>query len=145
MLEQSYGLFYFLKSAKSSTCTVYVRITVNGISKEASTKRKWDLSRCDQKEDKAIGTKEDAKTLNSFLESLTTEINSFKTELLNKGLPLSSVDLINFVNGRSLKRNNVLQEFQEHNEEIKALVKKKEYSREHIHVTSLQDLTLAIL
>ncbi|MGE8511254.1 MAG: phage integrase SAM-like domain-containing protein [Chryseobacterium culicis] len=130
MLEQSYGLFYFLKSAKNKTIrTVYVRITVDGIPKEASTRRQWDINRWDQKEGKAIGTKEDAKTLNTFLESLTTKVNSFKTELFNKGIPVSSVDLINFVNGRSIKRNKVLEEFFEHNEEIKALVRKKEYSK----------------
>lgn len=55
MLEQSYGLFYFLKSAKNKTIrTVYVRITVDGIPKEASTRRQWDINRWDQKEGKAI-------------------------------------------------------------------------------------------
>lgn len=130
MLEQSYGLFYFLKSAKNKTIrTVYVRVTVDGIPKETSTRRQWDLNRWDQKEGKAIGTKEDARTLNTFLESLTTKINGFKTELFNKGIPVSAVDLINFVNGRSVRRNKVLEEFLEHNEEIKVLVRKKEYSK----------------
>ncbi|SDI40018.1 hypothetical protein [Chryseobacterium jejuense] len=50
MLEQSYGLFYFLKSSKNKTIrTVYVRITIDGIPKEASTRRQWDLNRWDQK------------------------------------------------------------------------------------------------
>ncbi|MFS4469953.1 site-specific integrase [Chryseobacterium sp. T20] len=130
MLEQSYGLFYFLKSAKNKTIrTVYVRITIDGVPKEASTKRTWDANRWDQKEGKAIGTKEDARSLNAFLDTLTTKINLYRIELYTKGLPISSVDLINFVNGGSLKRNKVLEEFQEHNDEIEALLRKGKYSK----------------
>lgn len=105
---------------------MYVRITVDGVPKEASTRRQWDLNRWDQKEDKAIGTKEDARTLNTFLESLTTKINSFKTQLFNKGIPVSSIDLINFVNGHYVRRSKVLEEFLEHHEEIKVLIRKRD-------------------
>lgn len=48
MLEQSYGLNFFLKSSNvknKSIRYVYLRITVNGIAKETSTKRKWDVNR----------------------------------------------------------------------------------------------------
>ncbi|WP_426480060.1 hypothetical protein [Chryseobacterium sp. R2ACT005] len=70
MLEQSYGLSFFLKSSNvkdKSIRFIYVRITVDGIPKETSTKRKWDVIRWNHKEEKAIGTKEDAKELNFFL------------------------------------------------------------------------------
>lgn len=131
MLEQSYGLSYFLKSTNENKDIryVYVRITVDGIPKETSTKRKWDLKRWDQKIERAVGTKEDAKSLNFFLESLTTKINNHKTELLNNEIPITSEDLINFVNGRSKRRNKVLEEFQEHNDEIKKLIPTGEYSK----------------
>ncbi|WP_336960151.1 Arm DNA-binding domain-containing protein [Chryseobacterium contaminans] len=91
MLEQSYGLSYFLKSSKNQSttdCYVYIRITVDGIPKKTSTKRQWDSTRWNQKTEKAIGTKEDARALNSFLETLTTKINNFKTELLNSDTPI---------------------------------------------------------
>jgi len=132
MLEQSYGLTFFLKSSNvkdKSIRHVYLRITVDGIPKETSTKRKWEVNRWDQKEGKATGTKEDAKSLNFFLESLTTKINNHKTELLNNGIPISAVDLINFVNGKYKHRNKVLEEFQEHNDEIEVLIPTKEYSK----------------
>lgn len=132
MLEQSYGLSYFLKSSKNQSTTdryVYIRITVDGIPKETSTKRQWDYTRWNQKTEKAIGTKEDARALNSFLETLTTKINNFKTDLLNSDVPLSSVDLINFVSGNYKKRNTVLEEFQEHNDEIESLIESGEYSK----------------
>ena len=132
MLEQSYGLNFFLKSSNvknKSIRYVYLRITVDGISKETSTKRKWDINRWDQKEGKAIGTKEDARALNYFLESLTTKINFHKIDLLNNDVIISAKDLINFVNGRFKKRNKILEEFLEHNNEIAKLVVTKEYSK----------------
>ncbi|RKR84464.1 hypothetical protein BDD43_4702 [Mucilaginibacter gracilis] len=44
MLEKSFGLFFFLKqpkNQKSDVRYVYLRITVDGTSKELSTKRVW--------------------------------------------------------------------------------------------------------
>ncbi|MDG2430942.1 MAG: site-specific integrase, partial [Flavobacterium sp.] len=72
MLESSFGLVFFLKIPRneSKIRVVYLRITVDGIPKETSTKRKWDISRWDQKLERAIGSKEDAKSLNFFLDSL---------------------------------------------------------------------------
>ncbi|BAP31101.1 phage integrase [Chryseobacterium sp. StRB126] len=132
MLEQSYGLTFFLKSSNVKNKTirhVYLRITVDGVPKETSTKRKWNVNRWDQKEGKATGTKEDAKALNFFLESLTTKVNNHKTDLLNSGIPITSIDLINFVNGKYKPRNKILEEFQEHNDEIAALVITEEYAK----------------
>ncbi|MGF7025615.1 MULTISPECIES: site-specific integrase [Sphingobacterium] len=131
MLEQSYGLTFFLKSPREKSRAirlVYVRITVDGITKECSTKRQWDVTRWNQKEEKAIGTKEDAKELNFFLDSFRTKINSYRTELLNNDKLITAVDLIDFVNGKYKRHNSVLEEFLEHNDEIAALVKTGEYS-----------------
>ncbi|WP_343657814.1 site-specific integrase [Chryseobacterium sp.] len=125
MLEQSYGLNFFLKSPKNKTQNkrlIYIRISVDGVAKESSTKRHWEAARWDQQLERAIGVKEDARELNFFLESLTTKVNAFRTELVNQEKPINAVDLIDYVNGRYKKRNKVLEEFQEHNEEIAELV-----------------------
>jgi integrase len=130
LVEQSYGLTFFLKSSKNEKIRhIYVRITVDGIPKETSTKRKWYPNRWDQKEGKAVGTKEDAKIINLFLESLMAKINSHRTELMNNGVPITSIDLINFINGKYKPRNKVLEEFQEHNDEMGKLVETGEYAK----------------
>lgn len=130
LVEQSYGLTFFLKSSKNEKIRhIYVRITVDGIPKETSTKRKWYPNRWDQKEGKAVGTKEDAKIINLFLESLMTKINSHRTEFMNNGIPITSIDLINFVNGKYKPKNKVLEEFQEHNDEMGKLLETGEYAK----------------
>jgi hypothetical protein len=107
---------------------VYLRITVDGIPKEVSTKRKWDATRWNQQTEKATGNKEDAKSLNYFMESLATRISNYRTELINNDQTITSQKLIDFVKGKNVSKAKVLEEFKEHNSEILALVDKKEYA-----------------
>lgn len=130
MLETSYGLNFFLKTHHKGFDLryIYLRITVNGIQKEASTKRKWESSRWNQKNEKAIGTKEDAKALNYFLDSLRRKIDDYKIQLINRNISITSKLLIDYVLGNTVANTKVLEEFQKHNNEILALVSKGEYS-----------------
>lgn len=103
MLENSYGLTFFLKSPKRKSDMiryVYLRVTVDGIPKETSTKRKWDLKRWDQNTERATGTKEDTRGINFFLDSLVTNISNYKTELINECKTINSlrISLYSFLN-----------------------------------------------
>jgi site-specific recombinase XerD len=131
MLESSFGITFFLKSSVKSTNEkyIYLRITVDGVPKETSTKRKWDLKRWEQKTARATGNKEDAKTLNLFLNSLELKISRYRDELSGKGETVTSIKLINYALGKTTeKKSTVLQEFQLHNDQMLALVEKEEYA-----------------
>jgi site-specific recombinase XerD len=127
MLENSFGLTFFLKTPrkKNNVRLLYLRVTVDGIPKETSTKRRWDLQRWDQKIERAIGNKEDARTINFFLESLELKISLFKTELMNNDHTITSQKIIDHVNGKIVSKTKVLEEFQLHNDEILELVPKE--------------------
>lgn len=126
MLESSFGLAFFLKSPHkgSKIRAVYLRITVDGIPKETSTKRKWDSTRWDQKTERAIGTKEDARSLNFFLDSLILKVNEYKTEIMYSGKPITSEKVMDYVLGKIIPRVKLLEEFQKHNDEMRALLGK---------------------
>lgn len=126
MLENSFGLVFFMKitSNDKRIRTVYFRITVDGIPKEASTKRKWEYSRWDQRTERAVGTKEDAKSLNFFLDSLTLKINEIKTEMMYSGKSISAEKIMDQILGRTAPKIKVLEEFQKHNDEMQALLGK---------------------
>jgi integrase len=126
MLESSFGLVFFLKIPRndSKIRTIYLRITVDGIPKETSTKRKWDISRWDQKLERAIGSKEDAKSMNMFLESLTLKINEYKTENMYNGKLITAQKVMDYILGKNAARVKVLEEFQKHNDEMTALLGK---------------------
>lgn len=130
MLENSFGATFFLKTPqkKENLRVVYLRITVNGIPKEISTKRKWDVNRWSQKAERATGSKEDAKSLNYFLDSLYNRILNYRTELINNDQTITSHKLIDFVKGKNVSKVKVLEEFQVHNDEMLALVDKGEYA-----------------
>jgi integrase len=126
MLENSFGLVFFMKitSNDRKIRTVYFRITVDGITKEASTKRKWEHSRWDQKTERAVGSKEDAKSLNFFLDSLTLKINEIKTEMMYSGKIITAEKIMDHVLGKVQPRVKVLEEFQKHNDQMTALLGK---------------------
>lgn len=130
MLESGFGLTFFLKvpRKKINLRYVYLRVTVNGISKETSTKRKWDCNRWDQKSERAIGTKEDARTINFFLTTIESKINQYRNDLLYTGQSITSQKIIDFVMGRTAPKVKVLEEFENHNCELLALVNKGEYA-----------------
>lgn len=119
-----------MKSSAKSTSEryIYIRITVNGVPKETSTKRKWNVNRWEQKTGRAIGNKEDAKALNFFLYSLEIKLRKHADYLVEKQESINSVKLINFILGKTRLKTTVLQEFQLHNDQMLALVKKGEYA-----------------
>jgi integrase len=126
MLENSFGMAFFLKTAHkgSKIRAVHLRITVDGITKETSTKRKWDIERWDQKTERAVGTKEDAKSLNYFLDSLTFKIHEIKTEMMYGGKIITAEKIMDYVLGKVKPKVKVLEEFQKHNDQMTALLGK---------------------
>jgi hypothetical protein len=85
MLEKSFGLLFYLKRPKNyqeGNMPIYLRITVNGIAKEVSTSREWDLSKWNPHAQRATGNKEDAKSLNAFLDTLQAKIYGARLQLL---------------------------------------------------------------
>ena len=124
MLESSFGLCFFLKTPKnkSNIRYIYLRITVDGIPKETSTKRKWEIQRWDQKTERATGNKEDARALNHFLDAITARINQFKMDLMYNEKSISAQRIIDFVLGRIISKAMLLEEFKKHNDEMLALV-----------------------
>jgi len=130
MLEHSFGLTFFLKSSSKEIKErfIYLRVTVDGVPKETSTKRKWDAQRWNQKLERATGTKEDAKAVNLFLDSLTAKVNHYRTNLMLEGETITAQKLIDFVLGKTVSKAKVMQEFALHNSEVLALVP-KEYSK----------------
>lgn len=126
MLESSFGLVFFLKIPRneSKVRAIYLRITVDGIPKETSTKRRWDISRWDQKLERAIGSKEDAKSINFFLDALTLKINEYKTENMYSGKLITAQKVMDYILGKNAARAKVLEEFQKHNDEMTALLGK---------------------
>ncbi len=130
MLESSFGINFFMKTPEKETSYryIYLRITVDGVRKETSTKQKWDPNRWQQKSERATGNKEDARTINYYLDTLTLKIKQFAAELVQNNKPVTTQKLMDFVTGKIAPKITVMQEFDLHNKEMLALVDKGEYA-----------------
>jgi len=130
MLATSFGLTFFLKTPRkeNNLRLIYLRITVDGIPKETSTKQRWDVTRWDQSKERATGNKEDARTTNFFLETIEMKIQQYRNDLVYSGQLITSEKLMDYVLGRTASKAKIVQEFQLHNDELLALVKIGEYA-----------------
>lgn len=85
MLEKTLGLMFFLKKPQDyveGLVPIYLRITVDGVRKEMSTKRFWEPEKWNAKANRATGTREEVKTLNTYLDVLQNQIYDARTHLI---------------------------------------------------------------
>jgi site-specific recombinase XerD len=125
MLEKSFGLLFFMRKSKNYTgglLPIYIKITVDGLPKEISTKRKWDPERWNPQAGRASGTREDVKTLNQYLDSLEQKIHQAKRKLLEENQPITAEGIKNILTGNVEKKKTLLEVFQHHNDQLHALV-----------------------
>jgi hypothetical protein len=77
MLKKSFGLLFFLrkpKNYKSGPIPIYLKLTVDGLSKELSAKRKRLVADWNAASGRLTGKKESVKELNYYLDSLEQKV-----------------------------------------------------------------------
>jgi len=124
MLEKSFGLLFFMRKPKNYTSgllPVYLKITVNGQPKEISTKRNWNPARWSSEAGRALGNKEEVKTLNAYLDELQQMVYQARKSLLENNRPITADAIKCILTGNKEKRKSILTVFRHHNEQMKAL------------------------
>lgn len=125
MLEKSFGLLFYLKQSKNQKkgpLYIYLKITVDGKSVELSSKRKWESSKWNSSAARAVGTKEDARELNYYLDALEQQIFQAKRSLIEAGREISAQAIKDILTGSVENRRKILEVFRTHNDQMKALV-----------------------
>ena len=127
MLEKSFGLLFYLKKPKvysKSVKPIYLRITVDSIQKEISTGRQCDPDRWNSKAGRVIRTKEDAKSINAYLDTLQNKVYEARRILVDKGEIITADGLRDVIKGTERRSKTILSIFQDHNQQMKNLVGK---------------------
>ena len=127
MLEKTFSLLFYLKKPKNylkGIRPIYLRITVDGIPKEISTGRQCDPDRWNTNAGRCNGTKEDAKSVNAFLDILQTKVYEVRRKLLEKNEIITAERLKNTLKGTDGTVRMLMKIFQQHNDEVKSLVGK---------------------
>lgn len=103
---------------------VYMRITVDGIRKEISTGNHRDQDRWNANAGRVNGSKEDAKRLNAYLDTLQTKVYEARRKLVEKNETITADRLMNELKATSDKSKMIIAIFQQHNDQMKSLVGK---------------------
>lgn len=128
MMDKSFGLLFYLKKPKkyvSGPIPIYLRITVNGIPRELSTKRECEPQRWNPYAQCAKGSNEDSKALNYYLDTLRRQVHEARRKLIEEETAITASGLKNILIGNVGAPKMILEIFQEHNDQLKELVGKE--------------------
>lgn len=146
-MSQNYSLHFFLKKPKyykEGAKAVYMRITVNNsIAKDASVGRMCEPKDWISSVNRAKGTSESARTLNSYLDAIDRKVEQIHTHLTKMGIEISAETIMNKYLGKEEKPKFLMEIFSDHNKKIEASIGKgfkantlKGYKSSVIHLTA---------
>jgi len=124
-MKSNFHLLFYLrkqKNYKGGSMAIYMRITVNGKRADMSAGRECDPAKWSSRAGRAIGTKEEIKSLNNYLDSLQTKVRNAHQVLIDSNQAITTESLQKQFLGKTEKSRYLLQLFKEHNDKVKALI-----------------------
>jgi site-specific recombinase XerD len=124
-MKSNFHLLFYLrkqKNYKSGPMAIYMRITVNGKRADMSAGRECEATKWNSRAGRAIGTKEEIKSLNNYLDSLQTKVRNAHQVLIDSNQPITTGSLQNQFLGKTEKSHYLMQLFRDHNAKVKALI-----------------------
>jgi len=101
---------------------IYMRITVNGKRADMPAGRECQPGKWNSRAGRGIGTKEEIRSLNNYLDSLQTKIRNSHQVLIDSNHVITTESLQNQFLGKTENSRYLLQLFREHNDKVKALI-----------------------
>lgn len=124
-MTTNFSLLFYLKQQKIYTSgpkPIYMRITVNGKRAEVSAGRDCEPSVWNSHAGRAIGTKSETRALNSYLDTLQTKVMNAHQQLIGAGESITADRLRDQFIGRAEKAYYIVELFNDHNDQVKALI-----------------------
>ena len=118
MVSKTFSILFYFKASKTAlkgTEPIYMRITVDGQRCELSTKREWAPNRWSAVAGRATGTKEDAKSINAYLDTLQAKVHEIHRSLINHEQAISAQKIKEKLTGSSERTKLILEIFEDHN------------------------------
>lgn len=125
MLDKSFGFLFYLKKRsgyQKGEVPIYLRITVDGVSKELSVKRTCDPERWNPSAGRAMGTKESIKSLNAYLESYQSKVYEAKRKLIDSGHLITASAIKDVLMGNDQRGKMLIKIFEDYNANVKKLI-----------------------
>ncbi|OOQ58440.1 site-specific integrase [Mucilaginibacter pedocola] len=124
-MNTNFNLLFYLKKPKvwnKGPIPIYIRITVNGKRSELSSGRSCEINTWNSDAGRCRGNKEEAKMLNTYLDTLQTKARHAHQILLDSGMEVTAENLKNQLSGNAEKTRYLMQIFDEHNRRMKSLI-----------------------
>ena len=141
-MSKTFGFLFYPKKPGgylSGPVKLYLRITIDGKISETATALyiipdKWE-------EGRMKGTKEEAKSFNSYLDTLINQLYDCHRSLLQTGATITAETLRNAFTGKDEKPRFLIEIFKAHNNNIQKLIG-KDYSKPTLtkYITTLNHL-----
>jgi len=131
-MKSNFHLLFYLrkqKNYKGGPMAVYMRITVDGKRVEMSAGRECDPAKWNSHAGRAIGAKEEIKSLNNYLDSLLIKVRNAHQVLIDANQRITTESLQNQFTGKTEKNRYLMQLFAEHNAKVKCDI--QQYIDEH--------------
>lgn len=125
MLDKSFGLHFYLKKPKNyekGTIPIYLRITVDGVPKELSSKRTCDPGRWNSAAERAVGTREDSRALNAYLDTLQAKVYEAKRKMIESNQLITASSIKDHLLGTDQRNKMLIKIFENYNGNIKKLI-----------------------
>ncbi len=123
-LHVSFQLKKFRKDEKGQV-PIYVRLTINDNRCEFSIKRSVDPDKWISNVGVAKGTTEEIKNLNAYLNTVKLKLFEHYRQLLEAGKSITPESIRNAYFGITEKSKTILDVFEYHNSQVKALLNKE--------------------
>ena len=127
-MKTNFSMLFYIKKRNNYTggpVPIYQRITVDGKRSEITTNRQCDPSKWNSHAGRAIGTKEEIKSLNAFLDNLQAKTYEAHRYLYENEKEITAETIKNRMLGKSEKARMLIEIFKEHNRKVKNLVGKE--------------------
>lgn len=125
MKRATFSILFFIKRnklLKNGDAPIYLRVTVNGKSKELSLKRSIKPSLWDTPRNKVKGNSDEAAEINEYLISVSSQFHNYQMKLQQESKVVTANTLCNLFLGLGEKHWTLKEFFADHNERMKSLV-----------------------
>ncbi|QEM05962.1 site-specific integrase [Mucilaginibacter rubeus] len=131
-MNKSFNLLFYVKRSKTNVeglAPVYLRITVDGVRIEVSSKRYVNPDKWNTNGQKLTGNSEEVKSINAYLKTLEHQVYDVHRDMIERKLLITATNLKDkLLGGKPSPGKMLVPIFQEHNRQVATLIG-KEYAK----------------
>jgi len=130
-MKTNFNLLFYLKRPKNyvkGAVPIYLRITVDGKRAELCTSRECEPELWNSNVGHMVGTKEETKSLNSYLDKMKAGVTASHTLLCKEDTEITAEAIKCKYLGKADKTHTICEAIKIHNKNMEALVEKDDYA-----------------